>query len=81
MIPSAIRERLQQEPFQPFIIRSSSGDAVRVASAGLCILMKSEVFVAAPNSDSWKLLPYLHIAGVESDTNGRGRRTTKRARK
>jgi hypothetical protein len=36
--------------------------------------MKTEIFVAAPNSDRWAQLPYLHIAGLESSGNGNGRR-------
>lgn len=64
MIATSIRERLRREPFAPFIIRSSSGEAVRVASPDLAVLMKSEIFVAAPNSDRWAQLPYLHIAGI-----------------
>jgi hypothetical protein len=80
MIAKTIRERLQREPFEPFIIRSSSGEAVRVSSPDLAVLMKSEIFVAEPNSDHWVQLPYLHIAGLESGTNGH-RRSTRRPRR
>jgi hypothetical protein len=81
MIVSAIREQMRREPFAPFVIRASSGQAVRVASPQLAVLMKSEVFVAEPNSDRFTILPYLHIAGVEGGTNGRGRGSSKRARR
>ena len=74
MIARTIRERLQPDQFEPFVIRSSSGQAVRVASPELAVLVKSEIFVAAPNSDRWEQLPYLHIAGLESDGSGHGRR-------
>lgn len=78
MIATTIRERLQREPFEPFIIRSSSGRAILVARAELAVLMKTEVFVAAPNSDHWDQLPYLHVAGLEK-ANGNGhRRKSKR---
>lgn len=73
MIAKTIRGRLHREPFEPFIIRSSSGNGVRVASPDLIVLMKTEVFVAAPNSDDWIQLSYLHIAGLENATNGHGR--------
>jgi len=79
MISKSIRDRLQREPFERFIIRSSSGGAVRVSSPDLAVLMKSEIFVAAPNSDHGVQMPYLHIAGLESGTNGHGR-STKRSR-
>ena len=83
MISTAIREQLRREPFTPFVIRASSGQGVRVASPELAVLMKSEVFVAEPNSDRFTILPYLHIAGVESGgrSNGRGRGPSKRARR
>lgn len=79
MIATTIREWLRREPFAPFVIRASSGQAVRVASPELAVLMKSEIFVAAPNSDRSTILPYLHIAGVEKGGNGRRRSTGKRA--
>jgi hypothetical protein len=65
MIANSIRERLTREPFEPFVIRSSSGRAVRVASPDLVVLMKSEVFVASPNSDRWTQIPYLPFAGLK----------------
>lgn len=73
MIADTLRERLGREPFEPFVIRASSGQVVLVASPDLAVLMKSEVFVAAPNSDKWAQIPFLHIAGIES-ANGHGRR-------
>jgi hypothetical protein len=81
MIASAIREQLQHEPFIPFVIRASSGKAVRVASPHLAVMMKSEIFVAEPNSDRFTVLPYLHIAGVEAGANGRGRGPSKRTKR
>jgi hypothetical protein len=79
MIATTIREQLRREPFAAFVIRASGGQAVRVASPDLAVLMKSEVFVAEPNSDRFTILPYLHIARVESGANGHGRGPSKRA--
>jgi hypothetical protein len=81
MIAITIRDWLRREPFEPFIIRASSGAAVRVASPDLAVLMKSEIFVAEPNSDRSTILPYLHIAGVGKGTNGRGRGPSRRAKR
>jgi hypothetical protein len=82
MIATAIREELGRVPFVPFVIRASSGRAVRVASPSLAVMMKSEVFVAEPNSDRYTVLPYLHIAGVEvGGANGRGRGPSKRTKR
>ena len=74
MIASTIRERLGREPFEPFRIRSSSGEAYVVASPDLVVLLKSEIFIAAPNSDRWAQLPYLHVAALENLANGHRKR-------
>jgi hypothetical protein len=73
MIANTIRDRLHRDPFDPFIIRASSGQAILVARPELAVLMKTEIFVAAPNSDHWDQLPFLHVAGIEK-ANGHGRR-------
>lgn len=80
MIATTIREKLRQEPFEPFAIRSSSGTKYLVRSPDLVVLMKSSVFVAMPNSDSAATVSYLHITAVESvngheKRSGRARRT------
>src|SRR5438477_10554938 len=75
MIIDAIRERLDHVPFQPFQIRASSGQTYAVSNPDLVVLMKSSVFVAAPNSDRAATVPYLHIAAVEHLTNGHAKRS------
>lgn len=74
MIASTIRDMLEQEPFQPFLIRASSGRAYPVRDPELVVLMKSSVFIATPNSDHAATLPYLHITAVETPINGHTRR-------
>lgn len=78
MIADLIRERLKAEPFEPFRIRSSSDKSIVVASPDLAVVMKSEVFVAAPNSDKWAQIPFLHVASIESVSNGRRKKRPKR---
>lgn len=79
MIAGFIRERLRREPFEAFIIRPGSGEALRVASPDFAVMMKSEIFVAAPNSDRWSQIPVLGIVGLESG-NGNGERGARRKR-
>lgn len=76
MIANAIRNKLEREPFEPFQLRSSSGEAYIVASPDLIVLLNAEVFVAAPDRDRSATLPYLYIAAVESLSSGprKGRR-------
>ncbi|MFN0134478.1 MAG: hypothetical protein ACKVW3_18345 [Phycisphaerales bacterium] len=72
MLAADIKERLLKEPFDPFRIRSSSGKVYAITQPFLVALMKSKVFIASPNSDRWDELSYLHIAALESMTNGHG---------
>src|SRR5688500_2625267 len=70
MNPEEIRELLAREPFQPFRVRATSGDSYDVQNPALAVAMKSRLFIAVPDSDHWTLVPYLHIATVESLANG-----------
>ncbi len=79
MIAADIKERLQREPFEPFQIRTSSGDAYPVPMPYLVALMKTKIFIAAPNSDDWSELSYLHISAIESLRNGNSRHKRRRA--
>jgi hypothetical protein len=65
MISETIRERLQHDPFVPFVIRTSSGHGYRVAGPDVAVVMKSKVFVAEPRSDRSATVSYLHITAVE----------------
>lgn len=78
MTVSSIRELLEREPFQPFRIRASNGANYEVRKPGLVVVMKSQILIAAANSDRYSLVPLLHVAGVEIMNNGhvrRGRRS------
>lgn len=79
MIADAIKERLQRDPFEPFRIVASSGKAYRADNPFQVSLMKSRVFIAAPNSDKAAELAYLHIASVEGSVNGHSKNRPKRA--
>lgn len=74
MLPADIKERLAKDPFEPFRIRSSSGETYEISSPLLVALMKSKLFIAVPDSDRWAELSYLHIAALESSANGHSRR-------
>jgi len=82
MIQETLRDKLEQMPFVPFLIRASSGQAYKVSDPSLVVLMKSMVFVAEPRSDRSATIPFLLIAGVEESGNGnsRGRRPRRKQR-
>ncbi len=77
MIRQEIQDLLHQQPFQPFIIRLTSGDHYEIRDSALAALLKSGLFIAQPNSDRRVIVPFLHIAAVETP-NGKSRPTLRR---
>ena len=73
MSSDELREFLDREPFEPFRVRLSSGDAYEVRNPDLAVVMRSRLLVADPESDRYTLIPYLHIAAVETVGNGASR--------
>lgn len=76
-----IREWLDRDPFEPFRILTSAGESFIVRDPHNVALLKSEVFIARPNSDKRSYLPLLHVAAVESLRNGHPRRPRRRKRR
>ncbi len=66
MTADTIRDMLHREPFEPFRIVTTSGEAYTVRNPDLVALMKSEVFIAQPNSDRRTFVPLLHVSAVET---------------
>ncbi len=81
MSAAELREILEREPFQPFRVRLTSGDAYEVHNRHLAVAMRNRLFIACPDSDRWTLVPYLHIAAVEGIADGRPRRPPRRKRR
>jgi len=61
-----IRELLRREPFEPFRIKLTSGDAYDIRDPNSVALGRNRAFVAFPDTDRWTFFAYLHIAAVES---------------
>jgi hypothetical protein len=81
MIAASIRELLDREPFVPFRIVASSGESFTVRDPHLVALLKSQVFIAEPNSDNRTYVPYLHVASVATIENGHAGKAARRKRK
>jgi hypothetical protein len=60
-----VRQLLDRHPFEPFRIRLTSGDVYEVRDPHSVALMKNRLFLALP-TDRSVLVPYLHIAALES---------------
>jgi len=80
MNANEIREMLRRDPFEPFRIRLSSGDAYEIRDPNTVAIMKNRLFVAFPDGETWAFCSYLHIAAVESVRNGRGRKSSRKPR-
>ena len=78
MSSEELREFLEREPFSPFRVRLSSGDAYEIRNPDLTVVMRSRLFVAEPGTNRYTLIPFLHIAAVETIGNGASRRPSRR---
>lgn len=84
MTAEEIRNLLSREPFEPFHLCLSSGEAYDICDPRSVALMKNRIFVAPPDGERWVFIAYLHIAATEGVGNGStGRRggQYRRARK
>jgi hypothetical protein len=61
-----IRDLLRRDPFEPFRIKLTSGDAYEVRDPYTVAVMKNRLFIAFPEGERWTFCPCLHIAAVES---------------
>lgn len=73
MTRETIRDMLTHDPFEPFRMFTSAGEAFDVRDPQIVALIKSEVFIAHPNSDRRTFLPLHHIAAIDTLVSG-GRR-------
>ena len=73
-----IRDLLVRTPFEPFRIHTSSGEAYDITDVGSAMMLKGRLFVAFADRERWTLIPYLHIASIESLGNGRSTKPSRR---
>ena len=79
MIIDTLRDLLSRDPFRPFRVRVSSGSTYEVRNPDLAVPLKSQLFLAVPNSDKVTFIPYLYIAAVDAlSSNGHPPRRHKR---
>ena len=76
-----IHEMIHREPFQSFRLVTTTGRSYIVHDPDLLVLMRSEVFIAQPNSDKHAFVPLLHVSAVDTLDDARRRRTRRQKRK
>jgi len=70
MSVSAIKEQLSRQPFEPFRVVLSNGDAYEVRHPEMALLLRNGIYVALPDNQAdlperavWCSL--LHVAAIE----------------
>jgi hypothetical protein len=63
---AVIREFILRRPFEPFVIRMSSGESHEIRHPECVALGKTRVFVSYPEEDRLVHCSLLHITSVKS---------------
>ena len=66
MNADAIREFLRREPFEPFVIRMSNGEAHEVRHPECALVTKTKVIVYHPGQDRCVYCALIHINAIET---------------
>jgi hypothetical protein len=61
----AIREWLNREPFKPFVLRLSSGEAYEVRHPENVAIGKNRFIIVDPQTDRDSLLTLVHLNAIE----------------
>jgi hypothetical protein len=65
MNADAIREMLSREPFQPFVIRLSSGEAHEVRHPECLAIGKGRIAITDPDADRVAVCSLIHVTSIE----------------
>jgi len=66
MNAETIKEYLRREPFEPFVIRMSNGEAYEIRHPECAIVMKTRVIVGYPEEDRSVTCSLVHVNSVEA---------------
>jgi len=76
-VETEIHDLLTRTPFEALRIHTTSGHSCDITNAGSAMLLKRRLFVAFAGRERWTLIPYLHIASIESLANGRSAKASR----
>ncbi|MFM7135721.1 MAG: hypothetical protein ACKO1M_01445 [Planctomycetota bacterium] len=65
MNADAIREMLQREPFQPFVIHLSSGESHEVRHPECLAIGKGRIAITDPDADRVAICSLMHVTSIE----------------
>lgn len=63
---------LRRQPFQPFEVRMSNGDAYQIRHPEMALLLKSNLILGSPSSDDFIFCSLLHVADVKAIQSASG---------
>ena len=63
---------LRRQPFQPFEVRMSNGDAYQIRHPEMAFLLKSSLILGSPQSDDFFFCSLLHVADVKAIPSSAG---------
>lgn len=66
MNAETIKDYLRREPFKPFVIRMSNGEAHKIRHPECAFVMKTRVIVYYPDEDRSVTCALIHINSVET---------------
>ena len=66
MNAETIRDYMRREPFEPFVIRMSNGEAHEVRHPECVLVTKTKVIVYYPDDDRTVHLSLIHVNAVET---------------
>ena len=66
MNADAIRGFLRREPFEPFVIRMSNGEAHEIRHPECALVMKTKVIVGYPEEDRSVTCSLIHVNSVDA---------------
>ena len=69
MNTETMQSLLKRQPFQPFEVRMSNGDAFEVRHPEMVFLLNSSLIFGSPQSDDFSFCSLLHVADVKAIPN------------
>ena len=61
----AIQSMLRIKPFAPFEVRLSNGETHEIRHPEVAVLLKTNLFIGYPETDSFVLCALSHVASVQ----------------
>lgn len=65
MSHETLYELLHRRPFEPFVVRLTSGESHEIRHPEMALLLKTKLVVGQPDSDRMAICSLLHITQID----------------